>query len=132
MVFAKIALQLADRRARKKVGSIIRIVSEGSFGKGELRRHTKRIDDCKRIFASCSNKELAGDDFTKKTVKSKNYSSVLGALLYKKEFFAALQRQMAMSSPQDVFYSLQDVLEETEHPVGMLHGQRHNGRCKKG
>lgn len=56
-------------------------------------------------------------------MKSGSESSVSGAVSHMKDFTANLWRQMAKSSFQDVFLSLQDVTEGSEHFSNTLHSQ---------
>lgn len=45
--FVEIALELVNRRARKKVEHVILLVSGANFDGGELRLRKTRVDDCK-------------------------------------------------------------------------------------
>lgn len=49
LVFAEKALQLVSRRPRKKVDSILRLVSVANFDAGALRQDVKGINDCKQL-----------------------------------------------------------------------------------
>lgn len=122
MFFARTALKVVNRGRRKKVESIIRTASDGSSGADALCRHVKGIDQCRRILNSTRDKNLVGDGFPKETVKIDNGSSVVGAVLDGKNASATSRRQMKMSSPQNVIFSLQAVLKQTKHPLGTLQG----------
>lgn len=45
LVTAKIALQLMNRTARKKVRNIIRLLSDDNFDTGELRTHVIGVEE---------------------------------------------------------------------------------------
>lgn len=61
-------------------------------------------------------------------MKSGSDLSVFEAALFEKDVAAALLRQKVINSSQDVFSSLQDASEETEHLAGTLHGQKTRGK----
>lgn len=123
LFFAETVLQLLNTKRREKVKDIIRLVLDANFDAEELCRHVKRTDGCKPVLNDIKGEELAEESFKKKIVKIGSLSSVLGAVLHKKDFLALLRRQAAMSSSQVVFSSSQHVPEGTVHAFGTLHGQ---------
>lgn len=91
---------------------------------GELCRQVKRIGDCMRKSDGSGGEELAEEGPRKKVMKRERGPLVSGGDLYKQNVVAVSRRQMAVSSWQDVFYSSQDVLTETNHSGSTLHGQK--------
>lgn len=124
LVFAETALQPMSRKTRNKIEKIIPLVSDSNFDTGELRSHVKEIQHCKRIFDDCRYEDLAKKGLPEKFVTSRDRSSVSGAALYKKECVAAVPRQMAISSTQDVFFGTQAVPERTKPFSDTLRGMK--------
>lgn len=130
-VFGKAALPLVNTKAKEKVENINPLISSFTSNAGELRGHVNRIEDCKRLLDDRSDEELAEECYTKEIVNSEKASSVPGAGLYKKDVVRGLRRQMAMGSLQYVFFSLQNLLQDTGQFVGTLHGQKTKRKMQK-
>lgn len=101
-----------NKGARKEVERIIRAVFEENLRAGKLRPHVKRLGECKRMLEDSRDEWLAGDSSTHDILRRGSELSASGAVLYKKDAVAALQRYKATSSSQDVLFSSHDVLEE--------------------
>lgn len=86
------ALHLASRKARMEPENIILLVSDLTFDSDELPWHLRKLYDCERVLDDSKDDELAEKRFKKKIVKSGSSSSVSGAVLYKKHFFAISRR----------------------------------------
>lgn len=57
-------------------------------------------------------------------MKSDSGRPVSAVVMYREDALAVLRRKVAMSSSQDVIFSLQDFPEETRHSFRMNHGQK--------
>lgn len=69
--------------------------------------------------------------FHKEDYENRGGSSVSEAALYRKDDFAFLKRQMAMSFSRAVFLSSKKGLEGTTHPADRLHGQKAQGKVQE-
>lgn len=98
------------------------VVSDDSSDTDELRRHITRTDDCKQILDDCREGKVAVEGIAMNVVKGTSSSPETEAVLNKKNVLAVLRRQNGTSSSKDVFFSSQDILGETGHPVGTPHG----------
>lgn len=113
-----------SREARKEVKSVTQLISDDKIDAGELARHIKIVDGCKRVLDSSSDERLAGQGFTKEIVRSGSCSSASGSKLYRKDFLAVLRRRMASSSSRAVSFRSQDVSKKTGHLFCTPHGQK--------
>lgn len=120
-IFAEISLQLMIREVRKKVQSSIRLISNGTFD--ELPWRAKDTGDCRRFLDDTEMTTYLKRDSQKRIVRTGSWSSVSGAVLYRKNVLTVLRRRMATGSSQDVFFSSQDAWKGTELVAGTLHGQ---------
>lgn len=121
--FAESELQLISRKSTTKVEHIMQLVSDINFDADELRRRVKKNGDCKRILNDGGDEELAREGFTKKIVKGGSGLSASATMLYKKNISAVLRRRMATGPSRDMFFSPQDISDETEHPGTTLYGR---------
>lgn len=131
LLVARISLQLASKEERWELENIIRIVSDASFDAGGHCRQVKNTDDRKRMLEDSRNWTLAGESLTKKIVETGSRSSVSGAMLYRKDVLAVLEKEKAMGLSRDVFFNLKDVSESLEHSVGTLRGQKTQRRVQE-
>lgn len=76
-----------NRGARNKVEHIIQLVSGANFDAGELHRHVKRVEVCKRLLVHSNEGALAVESFLKKIIRTGSGSSVSRAAFQKKRCF---------------------------------------------
>lgn len=124
LLFAGRTMHVWNRATREDVKNVIRVVSEAGSDPDQLLRHVEILDSCKRILDKRRDEKPTVQVIKKKNVKNRRDSSVSGAVLYKKGVLAVFQRHMATNSSQNVFSSLQDVLQDATLLSGSLHGQR--------
>lgn len=62
---AKTVLQLVNRGARQEVERVVRLVSDGHLGAGDLRRPVKESDDCQQILDGTRDERPADDGLKK-------------------------------------------------------------------
>lgn len=102
LLFAKIALRLVNRKARRGVENVSQLASDANFDAGYLCRHMKRNENGNRVPHDSKYEKPGVDEFTKEMVTSESGLSVSGAVLYKIDLQAILQRRVAVISGQNV------------------------------
>lgn len=65
MGFAETALELVNERETKEIENVIQLVFDASSDAGKLRRHVKRVHECKRKLDDSRDEELAKESFAK-------------------------------------------------------------------
>lgn len=132
LFFAENALQPVTEGASKEAKNIIRLFFDANFDVSELSRHVEKTDDCKQILGDSRKMELAGERCTYNIANIGSASSVSGAVLFDKVAVAVLQRQVTMSSSQNVCFSSRQAPEgQSIRMVGYAARSRKE-RCGRG
>lgn len=88
---------------------VIRLSYGANSDAREPRWPLTEINNCEQILNDSKSEAVGEDGFREKIANGESSSSVSGVVFSKKSDLAALRRQMAMSSLQAMFSSLQDV-----------------------
>lgn len=123
LVFAEIALQPRNIGARHEVESIIRPVLYDSFDAGNLFRHVKKTDDCKRILHSNRSENPGEEGLIREIVRSGSDLSPIWSSAVLEESFSGSTETNGDGLVGERAVSLQDVPEGTGQTSGTLYSQ---------